>query len=314
MSKVLTITLNPAIDVRYNIENFRLGNVNRTKAIEKNAGGKGINVSRIINLLGGDILATGIVGGLTGKLFLKKLNENSVKNDFLETEYETRTCIAIIDKNIDGITEILESGKGDMDICNLFIKKYIEILENEKIKVTCGSGSLLKGIDPLVYNTLIEEGNKRGIKFILDTSGNTLIKGIEAKPFLIKPNQEELEDILGRKLNSIKEIVEASKELMIRGVENVMVTLGGAGALLITPKKVYRGTFPKVEIKNTVGSGDSTIGGFAYAYSQGEELVECFRLGIACGTTNAMLDSTGIIDLDILKNILPQIKIEELYQ
>ena len=240
MSRVLTVTLNPAIDVRYNVENFRLGNVNRTQRIEKNAGGKGINVSRIVNLLGGDILATGIVGGFTGKLFLKKLNENSIKNNFLESEYETRTCIAIIDEKIDGITEILESGKGDMEVCNLFIKKYLEILEDKEIKVICGSGSLLKGIDPLVYNTLIEEGNKRGIKFILDTSGSTLVKGIEAKPFLIKPNQEELEDILGRKLNSIEEIAEAARELMKKGAENVMVTLGGAGALLVTPERVYK--------------------------------------------------------------------------
>lgn len=278
MSRVLTVTLNPAIDVRYNVENFRLGNVNRTQGIEKNAGGKGINVSRIINLLGGDILATGIVGGFTGKLFLKKLNENSIKNNFLESEYETRTCIAIIDEKIDGITEILESGKGDMEVCNLFIKKYLEILEDKEIKVICGSGSLLKGI--------------------------------EAKPFLIKPNQEELEDILGRKLNSIEEIADAARELMKKGAENVMVTLGGAGALLITPERVYRGTFPKVEIKNTVGSGDSTVGGFAYALSQGKDLAECFRLGIACGTTNAMLDSTGTIDMDILNNILPKIEIK----
>lgn len=310
MNKVLTVTLNPAIDVRYNVENFKLGNVNRTQGIEKNAGGKGINVSRIINLLGGDILATGIVGGFTGKLFLKKLNENSIKNNFLESEYETRTCIAIIDEKIDGIIEILESGKGDMEVCNLFIKKYLEILEDKEIKVICGSGSLLKGIDPLIYNTLIEEGNKRGIKFILDTSGSILVKGIEAKPFLIKPNQEELEDILGRKLNSIEEIAEAARELMKKGAENVMVTLGGAGALLITPERVYRGTFPKVEIKNTVGSGDSTVGGFAYALSQGKDLAECFRLGIACGTTNAMLDSTGTIDMDILNNILPKIEIK----
>lgn len=312
MSRVLTVTLNPAIDVRYNVENFRLGNVNRTQGIEKNAGGKGINVSRIINLLGGDILATGIVGGFTGKLFLKKLNENSIKNSFLETEYETRTCIAIIDEKIDGITEVLESGKGDMEVCNLFIKKYLEILEDKEIKVVCGSGSLLKGIDPLVYNTLIEEGNRRGIKFILDTSGETLVKGIDAKPFLIKPNQEELEDILGRKLNSIEEIVEAAKELMKRGAENVMVTLGGAGALLVTPEKVYRGTFPKVEIKNTVGSGDSTVGGFAHALSQGKDLAECFKLGIACGTTNAMLDSTGTIDMDILNDILPKVEVKEI--
>ena len=100
MKKILTVTLNPAIDVRYNVENMRIGEVNRTKHIEKNAGGKGINVSRVINQLGGDVLATGIVGGFTGKLFLSKLNADGIKNNFLETDYETRTCIAVIDLSL----------------------------------------------------------------------------------------------------------------------------------------------------------------------------------------------------------------------
>ena len=312
MNKILTITLNPAIDVRYSIENYTLGNVNRTQGIEKNAGGKGINVSRIINILGGDILATGIIGGFTGKLFLKKLNENSIKNDFLETDYETRTCIAIVDKNIDGITEILESGKGDLEVSNNFKNKFLQILEDDSIKIICASGSLLKGIDPLIYNFLIEESNKKGIKFILDTSGETLLSGIEAKPFLIKPNKEELEFILNRKLESETDIIDAAKELINRGTKNVMVTLGGSGALLVTADKIYKGTFPKVAIKNTVGSGDSTVGGFSYALSQNKDLPECFKLGIACGTTNAMLDTTGTIDMDILKDIYSKITIEEI--
>ncbi|WP_291258846.1 1-phosphofructokinase [Fusobacterium sp.] len=311
MNKILTITLNPAIDVRYSIENFTLGNVNRTKEIEKNAGGKGINVSRIINILGGDILATGIIGGFIGKLFLKKLNENSIKNNFLESDYETRTCIAIVDKNIDGITEILESGRGDLKVSNNFKEKFLEILQDDSIKIICASGSLLKGIDPLIYNTLIERSNEKGIKFILDTSGETLLAGIEAKPFLIKPNKEELEFILNRKLETETDIINAGKELIYKGAQNVMITLGGSGALLVTTDKIYKGTFPKVTIKNTVGSGDSTVGGFAYALSQERTLPECFKLGIACGTTNAMLDTTGTIDMDILNDILPKIKIEE---
>lgn len=311
MNKILTITLNPAIDVRYSIENFTLGNVNRTKEIEKNAGGKGINVSRIINILGGDILATGIIGGFIGKLFLKKLNENSIKNNFLESDYETRTCIAIVDKNIDGITEILESGRGDLKVSNNFKEKFLEILQDDSIKIICASGSLLKGIDPLIYNTLIERSNEKGIKFILDTSGETLLAGIEAKPFLIKPNKEELEFILNRKLETETDIINAGKELIYKGAQNVMITLGDSGALLVTTDKIYKGTFPKVTIKNTVGSGDSTVGGFAYALSQERTLPECFKLGIACGTTNAMLDTTGTIDMDILNDILPKIKIEE---
>ncbi len=311
MKRILTVTLNPAIDVRYNVENMRIGEVNRTKHIEKNAGGKGINVSRVITQLGGNILATGIVGGFTGKLFLSKLNADGIKNDFLETEFETRTCIAVIDKDIKGITEFLESAEGTPENFEKFMEKYISILDGG-IDIVCGSGSLLKGIGKDIYNLLIEEARKRGIKFILDTSGDSLVKGMEAKPFLIKPNQEELEDITGRKFKDISEVVEAAKEIVNTGIENVMVTLGGDGAVLVTKDKVYKGTFPKVEIKNTVGSGDSTIAGMAYALSADKPISECFRLAVACGTTNAMVDSTGSIDEEILKDILPKINITEM--
>lgn len=312
MKKILTLTLNPAIDVRYNISNMEVGEVNRISKLEKKAGGKGINVSRVIKDLGGEnLLATGIVGGFTGKLFLSKLNKDNIKNNFLETENETRTCIALIEENREGITEFLEAGLGSEEIFENFLKKYINILDAEKINIVCASGSLLKGLPKNSYNILIKEAKKRNIKFILDTSGTALENGIKEKPFLIKPNKEELEDMLNIKFNNLDEIIEAGKNFIKNGVENIMITLGGDGALLITQDKIFRATFPKVEIKNTVGSGDSTIAGMAYGLSCDKDIKECFRLAIACGTTNAMLDTTGNIDKNILEEILPKIEIKE---
>lgn len=115
-----------------------------------------------------------------------------------------------------------------------------------------------------------------------------------------------------KKFATLEEIVEGAREIIKKGVENVMVTLGGNGAVLITKNEVYRATFPKVQIKNTVGSGDSTIGGFAYGIAEGKNLEESFKLGVACGTTNAMLDTTGSIDLEILDTVLKSIKIEKI--
>ncbi|MBS9775914.1 MAG: 1-phosphofructokinase [Fusobacterium sp.] len=309
MKKILTITLNPAIDVRYNISNLNIGEVNRIPKLEKKAGGKGINVSRVVKDLGGDILASGIVGGFTGKLFLTKLNKNNIKNNFLETENETRTCIALIEENKEKITEFLEAGIGSKEIFDNFLEKYIDILNKEKIEIICASGSLLSGLPKNSYNILIKEAKKRNIKFILDTSGLALTEAIKENPFLIKPNKEELENILDKKFNSIDEIINSGKELVKNGLENIMITLGADGALFITQDNIYRAIFPKVEIKNTVGSGDSTIGGMAYALASGLEIKECFKLAVACGTTNAMLDTTGNIDKIILEEILDKIEI-----
>lgn len=310
MKKILSITLNPAIDVRYNVLNMRIGDTNRLSTIEKNAGGKGINVARVIKKLGGDILATGIIGGFTGKLFLSKLKENNIKNDFLETENETRTCIAVIEDKKEGITEFLEPGVGSEEIFNNFINKYISIID-EGIDIICASGSLLNGLPKNAYNTLIKEAHKRKIKFILDTSGIPLMNGIKEKPFLIKPNKEELENILDIKFNNLDEIIEAGKKIVDDGVENIMISLGGDGAILIAKYNVYRATFPKIEIKNTVGSGDATVGGMAYGLASNMDIKECFKLSVACGTTNAMLSTTGSIDKNILSEILSKIEITE---
>ncbi len=310
MKKILSITLNPAIDVRYNISNANIGEVNRVLKIEKNAGGKGINVSRVIKELGGEVLATGIVGGFTGKLFLSKLNKSNIKNDFLETDNETRTCIALIEEEKNVITEFLESGIGTEKNFLDFLKKYRSIInENKDINIICASGSLLNGIPKDTYNILIEEANNKGIKFILDTSGEALINAIKEKPFLIKPNKEELENILNTKFKNIDEIIEAGKEILKKGVQNIMITLGADGALLITQNNLYRATFPKVKIKNTVGSGDSTVAGMSFALSSDMSFEDSFRYAIACGTTNAMLANTGSIDKKILGKILPQIEI-----
>lgn len=311
MIKILTVTLNPAIDVRYNLDEIKIGGTNRIKNIEKTAGGKGINVSRVIRELGGDVLATGIVGGYSGKLFLSKLKEDGIKNNFLETENETRTCIAAINNGTKEITELLEGGKGSLDNYKKFVKKYKEII-NEGIDIICASGSISNGINKNAYRILIDEAKKKGIKFILDTSGEALVEGIKEKPFLIKPNQEELEDLIGKKIENIEEIIEAGKKIIDSGVENIIVTLGSDGAIFINKDVIYKATFPKVEIKNTVGSGDSTVGGFAYGLSKGMKLIEIFRLSIACGTTNAMLDTTGSINKELLEEILPKIEIEEI--
>ena len=308
--KILTITLNPAVDTRYEIDNVMVGEVNRVINKVESPGGKGLNVSNVLNKLGADVIATGFLGGTKGEFIKKKLKEKEISQDFQCVSGETRTCMAIID-NDKKITEILESGNPvSSNEKEEFLEKYSKLLE--KVEIVDMSGSLPKGVPSTFYKELIEIANKMNKKVILDTSGEALKEGIKANPYLIKPNVDEMEFLLGKKIENIDEVIKNAKEIQKNGVSNVMVTLGGDGGLLITKDSVYQGTFPKVNIENTVGSGDSSVAGFIYGLSKNMSLEESFKYALACGTSNAMLKNTGDIDLDTVSRLLTQIEVQKI--
>ena len=297
--RILTVTLNPAIDTRYEVRNLELGEVNRVVNKVESPGGKGLNVSNVLNKLGVDIIATGFLGGSKGNFIKTELDKMIISHDFQEVQRETRTCIAIIDKN-KKITEILESGEGvSLLEKENFLIKYDKLLE--KVEIVDISGSLPKGLEKDFYKTLIERASKFGKRVILDTSGIALKEGIKGNPYLIKPNIDEIEYLLGKKVENINEVIECAKKIINNGVSNVMVTLGRDGGLLITPTSVYKAFIPKVKVENTVGSGDSSVAGFIYGMSKELSLEEIFKYALACGTSNAMLKNTGDIDPDVVE-------------
>ena len=308
--RILTVTLNPAVDTRYEIDNVKVGEVNRVLNKVETPGGKGLNVSNVLNKLGADVIATGFLGGAKGTFIEEKLEMKGISKDFLKVNNETRTCMAIIDNN-KKITEILESGSPvSLDEKENFIKKYSELLE--KVEIVDMSGSLPKGVPSTFYKDLIDIANKLNKKVILDTSGEALKEGIKANPYLIKPNVDEMEFLLGKKIENIDEVIENAKEIQKNGVSNVMVTLGGDGGLLVTKDSVYQGTFPKVNIENTVGSGDSSVAGYIFGLSKDMSDIEKFKYALACGTSNAMLKNTGDIDIDTVSKLMEEIKVEKL--
>ena len=308
--RILTVTLNPAIDTRYEVGNLELGEVNRVVNKVESPGGKGLNVSNVLNKLGVDIIATGFLGGSKGNFIKTELDKMVISHDFQEVQRETRTCIAIIDKN-KKITEILESGEEiSENEKEDFINKYKSLVE--KVEIVELSGSLPKGVATNFYKELIEIAKSKGKKVILDTNGDALKEGIKGNPFLIKPNVDEMEFLLNKKIENINEIIQIAKEIIANGVENVMVTLGEDGGLLITPTSVYKAFIPEVKVKNTVGSGDSSVAGFIYGMSKELSLEEIFKYALACGTSNAMLKNTGDIDPDVVEVLKKEINIVKL--
>ncbi|ACZ10221.1 Tagatose-6-phosphate kinase [Sebaldella termitidis] len=305
---ITTVTLNPAIDTRYFIEDFKEGRLFRAEKTIKSPGGKGLNVTKVLRQMGADVVATGIIGGKNGEWIQENLKKMDIKEEFYVSSAETRVCIAVLAKHSE--TEILESGEEltDSDL-RAFEKKLMELVE--KSDVITMSGSLPKGMDAGYYQKLVELVNRKGKKVILDTSGKSLLEGVKGKPYLIKPNFDELEYVLGESIDGRDKIKKAVEKLKNLGAQNVLVSLGGEGAIYFG-EEILKITIPKIKIHNTVGSGDSSVAGFAKGLDDGLELNEILKLSMACGMSNAQSMETGRVIPEDVKEFMGNITVEVL--
>ena len=305
---ITTVTLNPAIDTRYFIEDFKEGRLFRAEKTIKSPGGKGLNVTKVLKQLDADVVATGIIGGKNGEWIQENLKKMDIKEEFYVSSAETRVCIAVLAKHSE--TEILESGEelADSDL-RAFEKKFMELVE--KSDVITMSGSLPKGMEAGYYQKLVELVNRKGKKVILDTSGKSLLEGVKGKPYLIKPNFDELEYVLGESIDGRDKIKKAVEKLKNLGAQNVLVSLGGEGAIYFG-EEILKITIPKIKIHNTVGSGDSSVAGFAKGLDDGLELNEILKLSMACGMSNAQSMETGKVIPEDVKEFMENITIETL--
>ncbi len=308
---ITTVILNPAVDKIYFADNFQAGGLFRVRDTIRSAGGKGINVSRVIRALGENVLSIGFKGGHTGDWLVEQLKTLGAMTEFIEVEGESRTNNNIIDRINGTETEVLETGPlitGE-NMENL-ISIYSRALKKTKV-VVC-SGGLPAGIGNDIYKRLIIEAKKYDIKVILDASGEVLKQGIEAKPYLIKPNLRELENLVNRELKEISDVLEACKCIQREGVGIVVASLGEKGALVVSKDRAFRVYVPCVEVANTIGCGDSMVAGFAVALSKGLEVEEALRLASACGVNNAQYVEIGIVNRDEVYKLIREVRIKEI--
>ena len=307
---IATVTLNPSVDLRYMLSAFEKNGVYRCNHYQRSAGGKGLNVTRVLRILGDHVRATGFLGGKNGEYITQELEKLGAENQFVQIEGETRNCIAIVTKE-PSQTELLEQGPlvSEENIA-LFLNIYETLLE--EMDWISASGSLPPGVAKDFYKLLGEKARKHGKKFILDSSGESLLYGLEANPFLVKPNKEELEDIFKKRLNSVEQIVDHAKELCHRGAQNVIISLGEEGAILVNPSLVLKASIPKIDVVNPIGSGDSMIAGYLHALVKGESRAESLKFACAVGTANALEEKTGKVNPETLNASLGEIWIDEL--
>lgn len=307
---VLTVSLNAAVDVAYVIPHFNAGKINIVSQLQRVAGGKANNCARVLaGPFGLKVVATGFAGGLAGSFIQSDLRAKGIEAAFEDTGAENRTCYAIVDPTTRAVSEIREKGPTlTPDLCDRFLVRFQQLLAGAALVVI--SGSLPPGVPVDFNHTLVSAARKAGLPVILDVAGQPLQEAVHARPLLIKPNREELEMWAGRPLPTRADLLEAACAIREAGPEVVILSLGEEGALLVMDGGIYQVIPPAVQAANTVGSGDSLVAGFAAGIVRGLSIEEAARLGVACGTANALTDGVAEVYADDLDRLLPQIRVE----
>lgn len=304
---IYTVTLNPSIDYIIETDKFKIGEVNRANKEELYPGGKGINVSLMLNELQVENTALGFLGGFIGEYIENTLASNGVNTEFIKLEKGFSRISLKIKNEVE--TEI--NGKGphiSEDNLQLLYKK-IEKLKDEDILVLCGS--IPKSLSNTLYQDIISMVAKKNVKVIVDATSNLLLNTLKYNPFLIKPNIHELEEIFDTKIDCIDSTIFYATKLKDMGAENVLISMGKDGALLIDSKgKIYLSNAPYGDVVNTVGSGDSMVAGFISGYLKTKDYKEALKLGASCGSATAF--SSGIGEKKLIDTLKNEIEIKEI--
>ncbi|MDH4423590.1 tagatose-6-phosphate kinase [Bacillus cereus] len=293
---ILAVTMNPSVDISYPIQDFKLDDVNRVGNVRKTAGGKGLNVARVVKQMGEDVLATGVIGGTIGDYIIQELTKSDIRNHFYKINQESRNCIAILHEGKQ--TEILETGPSvSAEEGNAFLETYRELLS--EVSIVTISGSLPKGLESGFYRQMVEMGREKGIPVIVDTSGEPLrqVLNHHVKPFAIKPNISELFQLFDMEVEeSISSLKQLLNNKLFHGIEWIVVSMGAAGSFLKHGAEYYRVTIPAIEVMNPVGSGDATVAGLAVALRRKQAVSDILKTAMTTGMLNTMEEGTGYID------------------
>ncbi|SEU33327.1 1-phosphofructokinase [Lacrimispora sphenoides] len=281
---IYTVTFNPALDYVVRVDHFALGAVNRTEQESIYYGGKGLNVSAVLSTLGYGNTALGFVAGFTGDEIERGVKGLGYQSDFIRVE----KGLSRINVKLRSQEETEINGMGP-EITGEDVKQLFEKLD----RLTAGdvlvlSGSIPKSIDDDIYERIMESLDGRGVRIVVDATKDLLINVLPYHPFLIKPNNHELGEMFGVTLHGPEEIIDYGKRLQEKGAKNVLISMAGDGAILITEEEeVFRMGVPKGTVKNSVGAGDSMVAGFIAGYLEKGSFKHALRLGSAAGSASA---------------------------
>lgn len=313
---ILTVSLNPSVDHALFVDKLLVNDTNHVKRMERDAGGKGINVARVASEMGAETLATGFLAGGTGAFVRHVLNEQGVKHDFLEVPGETRVDFCI--EEASGLPPTMFNEPGPEITADAFeyLRAYCKGL-TANATWACFGGSLPPGVPPDALRTLIEDCRSETCSTVLDGDGDPLKHGIQAGPTFIKPNTKEASRLLGRVIKTDDECILAARELEARlqttrlgRAPIVVISRGEAGAVMATENRIYVGRSPQVKVNSTIGSGDSLIGALIWALESGKPIEESFQYALAAGAATATTDGSEIARRPVVLDLLPRAIVE----
>ncbi len=308
---VVTVTLNPAIDQTLSIPGFAAGQVNRVAGSRSHAGGKGVNVACFLADLGVEVIATGFLGADNAGLFVETFARKNVTDRFVRLPGSTRVGLKVVDDWTRETTDInfpgLTPEKKDLD----------ELFDEIASLAAPGrwfvlSGSVPAGAPQSIYAGLIQLIHEKGGRVVLDTSGRPLRVALANAPGVVKPNVDELSELMAQTLDSPAAVHTTAESLLARGLQRVVVSMGGDGAVFVAPGQALLARPPKVTVRSTVGAGDAMVAGLVYAMIQDLSLADLARMATASGAYAVTRVGPGIEDRAALENLIGQVEVETL--
>lgn len=306
---IYTLTLNPAVDRELTVPDIAYDSVLRASKSQVDFGGKGFNVSRLLQGLGVENTAVGFLGGKAGEILQEGLQSLGIGVDFVWVSGETRTNISIVTPTGGHYIKVNEKGPV------IEASKQAELLEKIRTLARPGdwwvmAGSLPPGVPNGFYAEIIRLLNQSGAKTVLDTIGEPLRLGCQEKPFLVKPNTEEARVLTGLPMESAHEVAQAAARIQEMGVENVVISMGKTGALLQSTGNAWLVHSPTIAEKNPIGAGDSMVGGLVWALTGGCSLKEALGWGVASGAATASLSGTEVGTRPLIEDLYKQVRYE----
>ena len=301
---IYTVTLNPSIDYIVNVDHFQIDSINRMISDQKFAGGKGINVSRVLKRLDVSSIAFGFIGGFTGDFIENVLKSESVLSDFVRVEGDSRINIKLksqFETEINGQgPTISEQNSTD------FFKKLEQVQTGDYLIL---AGSIPNSLESDLYEKIAKWGNEKGVNIVVDASGKSLLDVVKHKPFFIKPNHHELGELFDVTISTVDEAIPYGQKLLELGAKNVGISLAGMGAILMTEKEIFVSNVPKGEVINSVGAGDSLVAGFIGTYVKTKDKEIAFKTAVAAGSATAF--SSDLTKREKIDELIDLVRIEK---